>query len=338
LRRAYRLARDTLQGFVDDDALTRAAAIAYFTLFSIGPLIFLASGIASFIFGEAEVQAALASQLRGLLGREAASTVQGMAEAALGQVRGGWALAIGLATLVITASGAFAALQGALNAIWKTEAPILTTHGSVIAAFLRARALSIGLVGTTAFLLLASLIASAAITALGEWLTAGRETAGWMLSLANFSLSFALIACLFAAVFKILPDRRLEWRDVIVGAIATAFLFTLGKGAIGLYIGRAEVSEGFGAAGSLAVVLLWLYYSAAIFLLGAEFTRAWSGKEPTTPVLVTDIPHTREGLVRLDGGLGGGKKDSAGSRLQRSGLMLPVALFAFGLALRLARR
>lgn len=338
MRRAYRLARDTFQGFVDDDALTRAAAIAYFTLFSLGPLIFLASGIASLLFGEAEVQAALAAQLRGLLGREAASTVQGMAEAALGQVRGGWALSIGLVTLVITASGAFAALQSALNAIWKTEAPILATHGSVIAAFLRARALSVGLVGTTGFLLLASLIASAAITALGEWLTAGRETAAWMLSLANFALSFALIACLFAAVFKILPDRRLQWRDVIVGAIATAFLFTLGKGAIGFYIGRAEVSEGFGAAGSLAVVLLWLYYSAAIFLLGAEFTRAWSGKEPATPVLATEPPHPREGLVRLDGSLGGGPKDAVRGKHRPDGLVLPAALLALGLAVRLARR
>ncbi len=337
LRRAYRLGWDTLQGFVDDDALTRAAAIAYFTLFSLGPLIFLVSGIANFIFGEAEVQAALAVQLRGLLGREAASTVQGMAEAALGQVRGGWALTIGLATLVITASGAFAALQGALNAIWKTEAPIAATQGSVIAAFLRARALSVGLVGTTAFLLLASLIASTAITAFGEWLTSGREEAVWLLSIANFALSFALITCLFAAVFKILPDRRLQWRDVIVGAIATAFLFTLGKGAIGLYIGRAEVSEGFGAAGSLAVVLLWLYYSAAIFLLGAEFTRAWSGKEPTTPTLPTDIPRTPEGLVRLEGGLGGGARPAA-ARRRKAGLLLPATLIAFGLALRLSRR
>jgi membrane protein len=325
-----------LRGFIEDDALTRAAAIAYFTLFSLGPLLYLVSGIASLIFGEAEVQAALAAQLRGLLGREAAATVQEMAARALGQVTGGWALAIGLGTLVITASGAFAALQGALNAIWKTEAPLSEAEGSVITAFLKARALSIGLVGTTAFLLLASLIASAAISALGDWLTAGREEAAWLLRLANFALSFALIACLFAAVFKILPDRRLHWRDVGVGAIATAFLFTLGKAGIGLYIGRAGVAEGFGAAGSLAVVLLWLYYSAAIFLLGAEFTRAWSGKEPATPTLAQDIPRTAEGLVRRDGALGGGPKPGRGRWPQA--MLLPAALFAFGLALRLGRR
>lgn len=338
LRGAYRLGRDTLRGFIEDDALTRAAAIAYFTLFSLGPLIYLASGIASLLFGEAEVQAALATQLRGLLGREAAATVQEMAARALGQVRGGWAFAIGLATLIITASGAFAALQAALNAIWKTEAPALAGEGSMIAAFLRARALSIGLVGTTGFLLLASLIASAGIAALGEWLTAGREAAAWLLRAANFALSFTLIACLFAAVFKILPDRRLHWRDVVVGAIVTALLFTLGKAAIGLYIGRAAVSEDFGAAGSLAVVLLWLYYSAAIFLLGAEFTRAWSGKEPVAPTLTPAIPHDREGLVRLDGGLGGGPKASARRRTPQGLLLLPAALLALGLALRLTRR
>jgi membrane protein len=336
LRTAYVLARDTFQGFLDDDALTRAAAIAYFTLFSLGPLIFLASGIASIVFGEAEVRGALAAQLRDLLGRDAGTAVQEMAESALGQARGGWALAIGVTTLIITASGAFAALQGALNAIWKSEAPLPTSHGSVIAAFLRARALSVGLVGTTGFLLLASLVASAAISALGGWLTHGREGAAWMLSLANFMLSFVLISCLFAAVFKILPDRRLQWRDVVVGAIATAFLFTLGKTAIGFYIGRSGIAESFGAAGSLAVVLLWLYYSAVIFLLGAEFTRAWSGKEPATPEAAAESPAlTPAGLVRLDGALGGGVRTPPATH---QGWAIAVALLAAGLALRLARR
>ncbi len=185
--------------------------------------------------------------------------------------------------------------------------------------------------GTTGFLLLASLIASAAISALGDWLTSGREEGACLLSAANFALSFFLISCLFAAVFKILPDRRLQWRDVVIGAIATAFLFTLGKSAIGFYIGSSGVSEGFGAAGSLAVVLLWLYYSAVIFLLGAEFTRAWSGKEPATETPVTLTP---EGLVRLDGALGGKRREAP----QNHGMALVAALLAMGLALRLARR
>lgn len=331
LHRAYQLAQDTFQGFIDDDVLTRAGAIAYFTLFSLGPLLFLASGIAGVIFGEEAVREALATQLRGMLGQDAGAAVHEMAQRALGQAQGSWALAIGIGTLIITASGAFAALQGALNAIWKTEAPIASTHGSVIAAFLRARALSVGLVGTTAFLLLASLIASAAISALGQWLTAGREAASWLLSLANFTLSFVLIASLFAAVFKILPDRRLQWRDVIVGAIATAFLFTLGKTAIGFYIGRSGVSEDFGAAGSIAVVLLWLYYSAVIFLLGAEFTRAWSGKEPAAE---TPVTLTAEGLVRLDGGLGTPLRQKP----RDYGLLIATSLLAVGLALRLFRK
>lgn len=331
MRWTWRLGRDPFRGFVEDDALTRAAAIAFFTLFSLGPLIFLASGIAGVIFGEAQLHEALAAQLRGLLGQEAGTTVHAMAQGALGQAHGGWALAIGIVTLVITASGAFAALQGALNAIWKTEAPLPASNRGMIATFLRARALSVGLVGTTGFLLLASLIASAAISALGEWLTSGRAEGAWLLGVANFAISFALISCLFAAVFKILPDRRLQWRDVIIGGIATAFLFTLGKSAIGFYIGRSGVSEGFGAAGSLAVVLLWLYYSAVIFLLGAEFTRAWSGKEPATG---TPVTLTAEGLVRLDGALGGKRHEKP----RDYGLVLAATLLALSLALRLARR
>lgn len=338
MRRSLGLVQDTFQGFLDDDVLTRAAAIAYFTLFSLGPLIFLASGIAGLVFGEAEVREALAAQLRGLLGRDAGNAVHSMAQSALGQAQGATALTIGIVTLIITASGAFAALQGALNAIWKTEAPLPTSHGSIIAAFLRARALSVGLVGTTAFLLLASLAASAAISALGGWLTSGRAGAAWLLSLANFALSFVLISCLFAAVFKILPDRRLQWRDVIVGAIATAFLFTLGKTAIGFYIGKSGVPEDFGAAGSIAVVLLWLYYSSVIFLLGAEFTRAWSGKEPATAeAAANNVTLTPSGLVRLDGGLGGGPHKPPPPR-EGHGWGLTLAVLSVGLALRLARR
>ena len=335
LRRSIRLAQDTIQGFIDDDALTRAAAIAYFTLFSLGPLLFLVSGISGLIFGEEAVRQALADQLRGLLGREAGMAVHGMAQGALGQAQGGWALAIGLGTLVITASGAFAALQGALNAIWKTEAPPPAGHLSVVSAFLKARALSMGLVGTTAFLLLASLVASAAISALGTWLTDGREGAAWVLSLINFALSFVLVSCLFAAVFKILPDRRLQWRDVMVGAVATAMLFTLGKTAIGFYIGTSGVAEDFGAAGSIAIVLLWLYYSSVIFLLGAEFTRAWSGKEPATMETAQGTVVPIAPPVSL-GALGGGPRVTL--RRDSDGLTIGVGLLALGMAMRLLRR
>lgn len=283
LARAITIAKDTVTGFFADEALTRAAGIAYFTLFSLGPLLFLASGIAGLIFGKERVQQALAGQMRDMLGSDAAGTVQQMADGALGDAQGGWALAIGIGTLFLTASGAFGALQSALNAIWKTKAPEAESTAETITNFMKAKAAALGLVGTTGFLLLVSLAASAALSAFGNWLSAMMPMLEFVLDIANVVLSVIIIALLFAAIYKVLPDRPLEWHDVLVGAFATSVLFTLGKVGIGYYIGASGASKGFGAAGTLVVVLLWIYYSAVIFLLGAEFTRAWSGKEEARP-------------------------------------------------------
>lgn len=281
--RAFALAKDTVTGFFADDCLTRAAGIAYFTLFSLGPLLFIATGIAGLVFGEAQVRAALTDQLAGMVGQDAAGTLDEMAQNALGNAQGGWALLIGLGTLLLTASGAFGALQSALNAIWKTHAPEADTVAETVSVFLRAKAAALGLVAATAFILIASLAASAALSAMGDWIGnrfPGLEAVMWVL---NLTLSLVVITGLFAAIYKVLPDRDLHWRDVLVGAFATAVMFALGKTLIGLYIGSSGAAEGFGAAGTLVVVLLWIYYSAVIFLLGAEFTRAWSGKEEARP-------------------------------------------------------
>jgi membrane protein len=281
--RLWRILRDTVEGFIADEALTRAASIAYFALFSLGPLLFIASGVAGIVFGPEQVSQALAHQLESLLGRDPAGAVSRMVENALGDAQGPTALLIGLVTLVITASGAFGALQSALNAIWKVEAPAEETTVATISNFVRAKAAAMGLVASTGFLLLVSLAASAALAALGDWLKLMMPSVQPILAVLNFTLSLAITALLFGAIYKVLPDRKLEWRDVMVGAIATAILFTLGKSLIGLYIGTIEAARTFGAAGTIAVVLLWLYYSALIFLLGAEFTRAWSGKEVADP-------------------------------------------------------
>ena len=283
LARAITIAKDTVSGFFADEALTRAAGIAYFTLFSLGPLLFLASGIAGLIFGKERVQEALAEQMKSMLGSDAAGTVQQMADSALGNAQGGWALLIGIGTLFLTASGAFGALQGALNAIWKVKTPEGETTTETITNFMKAKAAAMGLVATTGFLLLVSLAASTLLSAFGDWLSAMMPALAFVLDIANIVLSVAIIAALFAAIYKVLPDRHLEWRDVITGAVFTAVLFTVGKVAIGYYIGASGASQGFGAAGTLVVVLLWIYYSAIIFLLGAEFTRAWSGKEEAKP-------------------------------------------------------
>ncbi len=282
-RRPLVIVKDMLAGFFADDALTRAAGIAYFALFSAGPILFIATGLAGLVFGRDAVADAIHAEISGMIGREAAETVRELTRRALGESEGGTTLLIGLVTLLFTASGAFGALQSALNAIWKVPADETATMAETLTGFVRAKAAAIGLVGATGFLLVVSLLASAALSAFGTWLGDRAPGLPLLLMLANTALSLAVLTALFAAIYKVLPDRPLAWRDVIVGAAATAVLFTLGKSAIGYYIGSAGVAERFGAAGTVAVVLVWLYYSSAIFLLGAEFTRAWSAKEVADP-------------------------------------------------------
>ncbi|MCB4823954.1 YihY/virulence factor BrkB family protein [Roseicella aerolata] len=283
LRRAWALIRDTGAGFVEDEAMTRGAAIACYTMFSLAPLLFVAVAIAGLAFGEEAVQGALAEQLRALVGREGAQAVQAMVRGA-GWEGGdgggsGFPAIVGAVILLVTASGVFAEIQSALNVVWKAVPKALT-----VSYLVKARLLSIGLVATTGFLLLISLLASAALAALETWARGYLPDLAAVLRVLNFAVSFALTAALFAAIYKILPDRRLEWRDVAVGALGTALLFTLGKGLIGWYIGGSGVAARYGATGALVVVLLWVYYSAQIFLLGAEFTRAWAGLEGSRQV------------------------------------------------------
>ena len=192
-----------------------------------------------------------------------------------------WKVAIaGAVVLLVTASGVFAELQGALNAVWKAEPRALS-----LSYLVRARALSIGLVAATGFLLLVSLIASAVLAAFETWMHGRFPGSSTLLQVAGFLISFLLTALLFGAIFKVLPDRRLAWHHVAVGAVVTAFLFNLGKTVIGWYIGGSTIATSYGAAGALLVVLLWVYYSAQIFLLGAEFTKAWSGLQGSPEAL-----------------------------------------------------
>lgn len=263
------------RGFIADECLSRAASIAYFTLFSLSPLLVVAIAIAGAAFGEEAVRGAVQDQLRGLLGTEAAGAIEaairGAGDVGAGLVAG----VLGIGLLLLTASGTFGEIQSSLNAIWKTEVP---PHGT-FSRLIRAKAAAIGLVGATGFLLLTSLVASAAIAAVGAWMTTSLPGGALLLEAANAALSLVLVAMLFAAIYKMLPDRRIAWRDVLVGAMVTSALFTLGKSAIGLYIGGAGIGSSFGAAGSLAAVLVWIYYSSVIFLLGAEFTRAWANRQ-----------------------------------------------------------
>ncbi|WP_338663567.1 YihY/virulence factor BrkB family protein [Pararoseomonas sp. SCSIO 73927] len=274
LGRAWRLIKDAVLGFVDHEAMTRGAAIACYTLFSIAPLLVLAVAIAGFFFGKDTVSEAVSAQLTGLVGQEGGKAIEEVMKGQQSSGSGGIAALIGFGILFITASGVFAELQGALNVIWAAEAKPVS-----VGALVKARALSVGLVGATGFLLLVSLMVSALLSAFGSWLTGFVPALEILLKVVNFVVGLGFTALLFGAIYKILPDRHLAWRDVAVGAIITAFLFSLGKTVIGWYIGGSGMTQSYGAAGALIVVLLWVYYSAQVFLLGAEFTRAWAARE-----------------------------------------------------------
>jgi len=266
------LLKDVASGFSNDEVMSRAAAIAYFTIFSIAPLLLIVIAIAGLVFGRDAAQAAIMGQFSGLMGKGSGDALQSMLQSAGNQSQksGTIATIIGVVTLLITASGAFGEIQSALNKIWKAEPKAGLTR------LVRARIASMGLVMTLGFLLVVSLAVSAGIAAVGHWVEAFFPGAKVLMAIVNFVITLALLSVVFAAIFKFLPDKPIAWRDVVVGAVATAILFTIGKSLIGIYIGSTKVAESYGTAGSLIVILVWIYYSTVTFLLGAEFTRAYA--------------------------------------------------------------
>ncbi len=252
-----------------DGAASMGAAIAFYTIFSIAPLLIITMAIAGFFFGADAAQGQIYSQARSLLGEEGAAGLQGLVQSASRPTEGFLATFVGLLIMIFGATGVFAELQGAMDRIW--EAPV-KEYQAGIWYLLRRRILTFGILLAVAFLLLVSLTISALISALQSlWITRSDEVEmAWQAI--NFAVSFVIITGLFALLFKLLPRVSVAWGDVIIGAVFTALLFNLGKYLIGLYIGRTGVVSGFGAAGTLIAMVLWVYYSAQIFLLGAEFT------------------------------------------------------------------
>jgi membrane protein len=265
--KAWVLIKDIVLGFIEHEDLSRGAAIAYYTIFSIAPLLIIVIAIAGLVFGHDAAQGSIVAQLRGLIGKQSAEILQSMIQSASHETTGVLATVIGVGTLLLTSTGTFAEIQSALNAVWKTSPSV---------GFSALIAMSLGLVFTLGFLMLVSLVVSAALTALGDYLSGLVPGAGFLMSLLNWTISFLLISALFAAIYKILPDTPIAWRDVALGSVATAILFTVGKSLIGLYIGSTSVASSYGAAGALLIILLWVYYSAQIFLLEAEYTRAYA--------------------------------------------------------------
>jgi membrane protein len=271
-RQVLTLAKDTFKEFSDDEATWKAAALSYFTVFALAPLLVILLQVASLIWDPAQVRDALTGQFQALMGRDVAHQVQTMMMSAERKTASGSGirLVLSIAGLLFGATGAFVSLQQAINRAWEVE-PDPRRGG--VKNFITKRFLSLGMVLGIAFLLLVSLAVTAALSAAGDALFGG--LGGVVAQTLNFILTFAVIALLFAAIFKVLPDAKVEWRDVWVGAIATAVFFVVGKFLIGLYIGQSNPGSAFGAAGALAVLLVWIYYAAVIILLGAEFTQAW---------------------------------------------------------------
>lgn len=267
----WRLVKNTVFAFIEDEALSRGAAIAFYTVTSIAPILLIVVAIAGLAFGREAAQGALTAQIGGLMGRQTADVLQSAVANASGKSSGILATMIGVVTVLATASGVFGEMQSALNAIWKAK-----PQGGTVSRLVRARAASLGLVAALGFLLLVSLAVSAALTAFGNYLNAILPFGKIIIEALNVLVSLALISILFAAIYKVLPDRPIEWRDVIVGAVGTAVLFTIGKSLVGWYIGSSAVASSYGAAGALIVLLLWVYYSAQVFLLGAEFTKVYA--------------------------------------------------------------
>lgn len=269
----YRLCRDAVMAWIDDLAPSMGAAISYYTMFSVAPLLVIVIAVAGALFGAEAVQGQIAAQLSGLIGSEGALAVQGLIKSASAPSRGLVAGGISIVVLIVGATTVFAELQSALDRIWHVPERVKPTG---LWGILRARVLSFGLILGLAFLLMVSLIVSAALAALGSWSTG--LFPGWevLLQSINVLVSLGILTLLFAMIFKFMPSAPIGWHDVWIGAAVTAVLFEVGKMLIGLYLGKSGVNESFAAAGSLVVLLAWVYYAAQIFLLGAEFTKVYA--------------------------------------------------------------
>jgi membrane protein len=261
--------KSAFRGWLRDDAAGMGAALSFYTLFSMAPLLLLVIGVAGIVIGADTARELIFTQLESMLGAQGASAIQGVLRAADSRKEGIAAAAISLFTLVLGATTVFAELRKDLDRIWQHDA----VEASGVWGKVRARLFSFGLVLTIGFLLMVSLALSAALTVVGKYVAGALP---FVLRGVEFLVSFLMVTGLFAMIYKILPSARIQWKDVWVGAAVTSLLFWIGKYLIGLYIARSAVASPFGAAGTLVVVIVWVYYSSQIFFLGAEFTRAYA--------------------------------------------------------------
>ncbi|HYD77984.1 YihY/virulence factor BrkB family protein [Ramlibacter sp.] len=272
-RTLLRLAIQAVKAWSNDYAPSMGAAISYYTVFSLAPLLVIVIAVAGGVFGREAVMGEITGQISGMVGTQGAQMVERLVAQHSDTERGLVAGLTSFALLLVGATTVFAELQNALDRIWKVPE---ADKPAGIVGMLRSRLLSFGLILAVAFLLMVSLVVSAVLATVGTW--AGGLVPGWeaLLQALNLLLSMAFLSALFATIFKLMPSAPVRWNDVWVGAVVTALLFEVGKLLIGLYIGKSRVNESFEAAGALVVLLVWVYYAAQIFLLGAEFTKAYA--------------------------------------------------------------
>jgi len=269
------LLNTSTQEWLNDNTFRMAAALAFYTIFSLAPVLMISIGIAGTVYGEETARAKVVEELQKLIGDEGGQAIEQIASQT--RLGGGniWAILFGVGTVIIGSTAVFAELQTALNQIWDVEAH---PDRNVVKGMIRDRARSFLIALGTAFLLMVSLVLSAGLTAAHGQLTHWWTEAAWIWEISNVVSSLVIVAILFMMIYKLLPDAKIRWRDVMIGALVTSLLFNVGKGLIGLYLGRTAVGSAYGAAGSFVVLLVWIYYSALICLFGAEFTQVWTRK------------------------------------------------------------
>lgn len=277
LKSGFGLLKESFQEWKEDGALSLGAALAYYTIFSLAPMLLIAISVAGLVFGREAAQGELVGQMRGLLGQQGAEAIQTMVANAGRHGSGVLGTIVGIATILFGATGVFTQLQTSLNQIWDVEAK----PAKGIWGFLRTRILSFGMVLGIGFLLLVSLVISAAIAAMDTYVTGLFPGAEVVIGIVSALIGLGLITLLLAMIYRFLPDVKIAWKDVWTGAVITAVLFLIGKVLIGLYLGNSSVASTYGAAGSLVILLLWIYYSSQILFFGAEITQVYASRYGT---------------------------------------------------------
>jgi membrane protein len=306
IKEVWALVKASFSSWLDDYAPSMGAALAYYTLFSIAPLLLIVISTAGLVFGEEAVRGEIFGQLRDLMGDQGASAVESLLASVSKPEEGAAGAVVGTVLLLIGATTVFAELQGAFDRIWRASGK--DKEGGIW-ELIRTRLLSFGIILGIGFLMMVSLVFNAAVSALGKWWGGFFSGLEILVTSLNFIFSFVFTTAVFAMLYKFMPKVKIQWKDVWAGAIVTALLFTIGKTLIGLYIGKSAISSGFGAAGSLVVVLVWVYYSAQIFLLGAEFTWVYSHargsrkNQEIPPKTTSAIPSAADKVGAMEGSI-----------------------------------